>query len=98
MKSIIILENLIILQKTLQILNISQNNMVNLDGISCMVYLKVLNASNNNFKSTQTICDAIKNMYYLREATFIGNPVAKTHRYREDIIGSSVRLGKYNFL
>lgn len=41
------------------------------------------------------VCSCVENWYYLKEAHFTGNPISKAHRYREDIIGSSVRLGIY---
>lgn len=58
-----------------------------------MKHLKQLNASNNSIDDINDICGCIENWYYLREASFVGNPITKLHRYREDLIGSSIRLG-----
>lgn len=78
--------------KSLQILNVSHNNIQNLEGIMPLRFLKYLNASHNKIETTKTICDSLQDMYYLYEAEFIGNPVSKVHLYREDIIKSTQRL------
>lgn len=69
--------------------------MSSITSIASLKFLKYLDASFNKLDNTDTICTAIKDMYYLNEASFIGNHVTKIHRYRENIIGGTIRLGEH---
>lgn len=53
----------------------------------------IIDAAYNDIDDIKDVCRTVRNWYYLREVTFMGNPVAKRHRYREDIIANSAHLG-----
>lgn len=78
--------------KTLEILNISNNNITNICNLSPLRHVRMINASHNKLASIRDVCDILCNWYYLVEAAFVGNPITKQHRYRENIIGNTFRL------
>ncbi|XP_018579959.1 protein phosphatase 1 regulatory subunit 42-like [Anoplophora glabripennis] len=80
------------LSESLCVLNISHNNLTSLSYLSPLKNLVIIDASFNDFEDIKDICQTVRDWYHLREATFIGNPITKRHRYREDIIANSVYL------
>lgn len=60
--------------------------------------MKTIDASYNELDDIKETCEAVQNWLYLQEATFIGNPIVKKHRYREDIIANSNRLGIVTYM
>ncbi|XP_022899666.2 protein phosphatase 1 regulatory subunit 42-like [Onthophagus taurus] len=74
------------LSNTLEMLNISDNNIQSIENLASLYYLKNLIASNNNITDIKKITNSLKHMVNLREADFLGNPVAKERKYRDKII------------
>ncbi|XP_074042534.1 protein phosphatase 1 regulatory subunit 42 [Leptinotarsa decemlineata] len=74
---------------TLQILNVSGNNIPSLSSLAPLRNLRVIDASDNDLDDIKDICQSIRNWYYLTEANFTGNSVGKKHRYRETVIGNT---------
>lgn len=82
------------MQKNLRELNISRNNIILVENIFVLQSLEWLDMSYNNITDLEGLCQALQSLYYLKEASFIGNPVTKVHRYREKIAAATNRLGK----
>ncbi|XP_030765725.1 protein phosphatase 1 regulatory subunit 42-like [Sitophilus oryzae] len=80
------------LAETLRILNIASNQIDSLKSLSPLRCLEVLDASNNNIEDVKDIVETIRTWYSIRDLKFIGNPVTKKHRYKEDIIANVHRL------
>ncbi|CAH1101487.1 unnamed protein product [Psylliodes chrysocephalus] len=74
------------LSRTLRILNISGNRIPSFSSLSFLTELQSIDASNCDIEDIKEVCDTLKNWRYLTVAFFCGNPFAKNHRYREDII------------
>lgn len=91
----LLLLELFLLQETLEVLNVSHNNIGNLLHLSALKRLKKINASLNQLTDIRELCDTVINWYYLDEANFIGNPVTKRRLYRESLISYTCNLCKY---
>lgn len=82
-------------QKSLRVLNISGNNISTLLYLIPLRFLNYINAGKNALSNVQDVCDTITGWYYLKEAVFDGNPICKTHRWKESIIAATQRLSMY---
>lgn len=80
------------ISNTLQVLNLSYNGINSIACLKSLYFLKIIDASHNRLSDIVQVCGTINNWYYLHEATFVGNPIAKQHRYRENLIANTIRL------
>ncbi|XP_017776794.1 PREDICTED: protein phosphatase 1 regulatory subunit 42-like [Nicrophorus vespilloides] len=80
------------ISSTLQVLNISHNCIKSIKILNPLKSVRVFNASHNKLDDIEDILKTVQQWYYLYEASFTGNPVAKRHKYRENIIARTVRL------
>ncbi|CAG9863965.1 unnamed protein product [Phyllotreta striolata] len=80
------------LSRTLRVLNISDNKIPSFSSLSFLEELQSIDASNCELEDLQEVCETISNWRYLTVAVFKGNPITKSHRYREDIIVNSYYL------
>ncbi|KAF5283299.1 hypothetical protein FQR65_LT13978 [Abscondita terminalis] len=78
---------------SLEMLIIPHNNITTLESLSPLKYLTYVDASYNNLTNIREASDAVYNWYYLYEARFVGNPITKQSKYRENVISSSHKLG-----
>lgn len=84
-RTMLCLENLLVL-------NVSQNNLTNVNALLPLRQLKVLKATHNNINDFQETAKILGCLYQLTDADFTGNPMTKLHRYRETIIANTFRL------
>ncbi|XP_050304316.1 protein phosphatase 1 regulatory subunit 42-like [Anthonomus grandis grandis] len=83
---------IISISQTLQVLNVSHNNICSLQFLAPLENLTVIDASCNDLDDIKDVCKTLRNWFYLKEAKFSGNPISKKHRYREDIIANTYHL------
>lgn len=86
--------SIVALSNSLQVLNISDNNITSINDLLPLHNLQLLKASYNNIKGFNETATVLACLYRLREADFRGNPMVKLHRYRETIIANTYQLGK----
>ncbi|XP_065167115.1 protein phosphatase 1 regulatory subunit 42-like [Atheta coriaria] len=80
------------LSASLQVLNVTGNNIRSLYGLMPLSALRILHAGKNKLTEIYDVLETIQFWYYLYEANFAGNPVTKKHRFRELLIGHTMRL------
>lgn len=80
------------LGKSLKVLNINQNNITSLHGLSGLTKLEELTASDNKLDDFDEILDSIGSLPKLQKLALRGNPIASDRKYRETIIISSASL------
>ncbi|KAF5270216.1 hypothetical protein FQA39_LY08430 [Lamprigera yunnana] len=83
---------------SLKILRISHNNITTITNLAPLKNIETLDASHNMLGDFKEVCDTLRNWYYIYEAKFHNNPIAKDRRYRENIISSSHKLAQYSII
>ncbi|XP_076268158.1 uncharacterized protein LOC143201150 isoform X3 [Rhynchophorus ferrugineus] len=87
-----------IISNSLKVLNIANNKLESISFLSPLKLLTTLDASRNDLNDIKDITETLRNLYYLKEVKFLGNPVTKKHRYKEDVITNAYHLeGKLLF-
>ncbi|XP_076268159.1 uncharacterized protein LOC143201150 isoform X4 [Rhynchophorus ferrugineus] len=85
-----------IISNSLKVLNIANNKLESISFLSPLKLLTTLDASRNDLNDIKDITETLRNLYYLKEVKFLGNPVTKKHRYKEDVITNAYHLGLPN--
>lgn len=86
-----------ILQPTLQVLNISNNNLTTLSGLENLYRLEVLTANDNLLSDIDDVSKTLEAWPYLKRLSLIGNPIKEERKYRDIIIYASKKLGMVKF-
>ncbi|XP_076268156.1 uncharacterized protein LOC143201150 isoform X2 [Rhynchophorus ferrugineus] len=81
-----------IISNSLKVLNIANNKLESISFLSPLKLLTTLDASRNDLNDIKDITETLRNLYYLKEVKFLGNPVTKKHRYKEDVITNAYHL------
>lgn len=77
---------------SLQILNVSNNNITTILYLEALRNLRLFNASHNRLSNIQDVIDTIRHWYHIETITLKENPIAKQYRYKDDIIANTFRL------
>ncbi|CAH1364777.1 protein phosphatase 1 regulatory subunit 42-like [Tenebrio molitor] len=79
---------------SLQVLNISHNQIQTISMLAPLKFLRVLKASYNDLSNIDEICRMIRDWYHLKELALAHNPICKSRLYREDVIANAYCLEK----